>query len=91
MKIEVKPGTYYIGDPGHAVAPEEWEGFLEAMMTHVVDGWGAVVFFTPDGDWTYEDQHGNEYRVDSGLIGAFPVERVSPFARIWLVWTVPSL
>ena len=87
LKIEVKPGTYYIGDPCYAFAPEElekWEGFLEegegfpgATMTHVVDGWGAVVFFTIIGDGLYLDQHSNPYNVDSGLIGVFPVERVS--------------
>ena len=87
LKVEVGAGTYYIGDPGYAFAPEEWEeweGFLEeregfpgAMMTHVVDGWGAVVFFTLIGDGLYLDQHSNPYNVDSGLIGVFPVERVS--------------
>ena len=77
LKIEVGAGTYYIGDPGYAVADEEWEEFLGSMMTHVVYGWGAVVFFTIIGDGLYLDQHSNPYNVDSGLIGVFPVERVS--------------
>ena len=81
LKIEVDAGTYYVGDPGYAVAEgKAWEGFLDALMTHgqVVAGWGAVALFTGEGDGLYLDQHENPYSVDSGLLGVFPVERVSP-------------
>ena len=77
LKIEVDAGTYYIGDPGYAVAEEEWEAFLYDMLTHIGLGWGSVALFTLHGDGLYLDQHGNPYNVDSGLIGVFPVERVS--------------
>ena len=77
LRIQIDAGTYYIGDPGYAVADEKWDGFLKAMTTHVVDGWGAVVLFTPLGDGLYLDQHDNPYTVNSGLIGVFPVEHVS--------------
>ena len=64
-------------DPGYAVAEEEWEGFLCDMFTHIGLG-GSVAFYTPHGDGLYLDQHENPYNVDSGLIGVFPVEYVSP-------------
>ena len=79
LKIEVDAGTYYIGDPGYAFPdPDEWEEFLNAIKTYSLHGCGAVVFFTPDGDGLYLDQHCNPYSVDSGLIGVLLVENIPP-------------
>lgn len=73
-------GDYYIGDLCY-VMHEEWdevcEEFFKGRTDHgcnegelkLADGRRFVSFNTAYGDGTYNDQYGNYYHVDAGLIG----------------------
>lgn len=66
------PGEYYIGDLCYVLG-EEFDALLrqrDGEQATLLDGRPAVYFFTGSGDGVFKDQHGNEYYVDSGTIGA---------------------
>lgn len=69
-------GTYYIGDPCYAFQGDAWDSILEESdyfnaETATRNMWAGS---TAHGDGTYNDQFGNEYPVDAGLIGIMPIE-----------------
>lgn len=91
-KIQIKAGTYWVGDPCYAFRDDRhdmWMQWLEAadymnnslVLLAEVPGTGFTVlgFSTSWGDGCYEDEDGNEYPVDAGLIGLVPAE----FARMF--------
>lgn len=82
---KLEPGTYYIGDLCYVMHPE-WDEFCELTIDGnqcldglfcLKDGREFVSFGTKYGDGLYEDQFGNRYPVDAGLIGAINVNNVS--------------
>lgn len=79
--MKLPAGKYYIGDPCY-VFDESWDRLLES--TNYLqnkgpvdfDGYTLFAYSTAYGDGTYTDQHGNEYPVDAGLLGAIPIELI---------------
>ncbi len=78
-------GTYLVGDPCYAFdndLDENWQGWLRSAwedvdpnQVRILDGrtphgQRVVASGTAYGDGTYEDQDGNQYPVDAGLLGA---------------------
>jgi hypothetical protein len=63
-------GRYWVGDLCY-VLRDVWDCVcLLGDGAHVLpDGRRVVVFSTVHGDGTYNDEHGREYPVDSGIIG----------------------
>ena len=73
----MEPGEYYIGDPCYVI--NEWDDFLGPLWASDYGqfewkGKQCLGFSTAYGDGLYEDDEGNTYPVDAGLIGAVPVE-----------------
>ena len=79
-QVMVPPGSYYLGDPCYSVPDGDWGELLsscdcfQASPVGKVRGFEVLAFGTAHGDGVYEDQRGNVYGVDSGLIGLVPVE-----------------
>lgn len=85
--VVLPPGRYVIGDPSYHVPETQWDhvldesGFFEQQCHSTfkkADGSiGTVVAFsTAWGDGLYNDNIGNEYGVDAGLIGIIPLDDV---------------
>lgn len=78
--FSLPPGKYYIGDPCYVFSSKSW---AELIRTDGFDD-GPVVFrgrplwagHTLHGDGEYLDQFQNSFPVDSGLLGAVPVELI---------------
>lgn len=83
-------GTYFIGDPCYAIDNEVWDEYLNAIDY----GSNDVVDFkykrkklsvwanrTAYGYGVYQDQFGNSYGVDAGLIGATPIEFAKRYSK----------
>lgn len=85
-KTTLPAGKYFIGDPCYAVFDHEWDEYLDPYfkycdkhgyrtgcgLTH--NGRQCFTSSTAFGDGVYDDQEGNSYPVDAGMIGATPVE-----------------
>lgn len=83
----MQAGYYYVGDLCY-VLNDEWdeacELFFQGRDDHgcnegeftLKDGRRFASFNTMYGDGCYEDQYGNEYGVDAGLIGCIRVEDI---------------
>lgn len=97
MRVTLPAGTYVIADPCYHVPDEQWDRVLdesdvfsrpeatfEAEDGSIVK---VVAFGTAYGDGVYEDQYGNHYGVDAGLIGIMSVEHVTPDLRLGSVFT----
>lgn len=75
------PGKYFIGDPCYVFDNPSWDllqeldGFLDGEIVTLQDRqlWAHS---TAHGDGTYPDQNGSEYSVDSGMLGAVPIELI---------------
>lgn len=76
-------GKYTIGDPAYFFSDkdqDDWLRFIESNDFVDDEGMGflldvntiVVVFHTTHGDGKFEDDMGNSYPVDSGLIGIIP-------------------
>lgn len=85
VAAELPAGEYYIGDLCY-VMNQEWDEFcaLTIKDNYVLNGKftladGRVFFFsqTAYGDGTYQDNKGNSYPVDAGLIGIIAVKDIS--------------
>ena len=81
-RVQMPAGEYYVGDPCYTVPYDRWVEWLEAagyrdedrILLAPLDGHPVLGISTQYGDGSYEDQHGADYLVDSGLIGLVPVE-----------------
>ena len=82
----MKAGTYYIGDLCY-VMHDRWDEFCSLTCSgnrvldgefNLRDGTRFATFTTQYGDGTYQDELGNEYPVDAGLIGCIRVEDIAP-------------
>ena len=85
-------GWYYIGDPCYVLKGDgEWDKVCGQLdhLDHLGYGGGSIVvnarqvviFQTAYGDGDYPDNYGRSYPVDSGLIGAVPVELMPEHQR----------
>jgi hypothetical protein len=82
------PGKYYVGDLCYVMNPE-WDEACNLFFKdrndrgcnegefNLKDGRRFVSYMTKYGDGCYDDQFGNEYCVDAGLIGCIRVEDIS--------------
>ena len=79
-------GKYYIGDPCYVVPDEHWtdgDDFCDQLFSNnspeapaniMILGHPIQAQNTAHGDGVYDDNIGNSYPVDAGLIGAVPVD-----------------
>ena len=77
-------GTYLVGDPCYSgIGGDKWDEWLTAaadgatgdrILLADVDGRPVIGIHTWIGDGKYPGSDGNLYAVDSGMIGAVPVE-----------------
>jgi hypothetical protein len=83
----MQAGKYYVGDLCYVMHPEWDEAcniFFQGRDDHgcnegefnLKDGRRFVSYSTKYGDGCYEDQNGNVYCVDAGLIGCIKVEDI---------------
>lgn len=77
-------GKYYIGDLCYVMHPE-WDEFCSLTIEghrvkdgefNLKDGRRFATFTTRWGDGVYQDEQGNNYPVDAGLIGCIRVEDI---------------
>lgn len=83
---ELPPGEYYLGDPCYVIRDDgDWKRFLSHLGDGEKDTDGVIIDWnghkcfvcaTNCGDGVYDDQHGNEYPVDAGMIAAIPIAAV---------------
>lgn len=82
-------GKYYIGDLCY-VLHDRWDEFCNITLTKETvldgefkfqDGTPFASYNTMWGDGLYEDENGNEYGVDAGLIGCVPVDAIAEEER----------
>lgn len=83
--FKMPAGRYFVGDLCYVMHPQ-WEEFCDLTIVgnDCVDGQFALKngvkfaqFRTEYGDGRYDDQLGNEYPVDAGLIGCILVDDIS--------------
>lgn len=81
----MKAGTYYVGDLCYVMDDDEWDQFCAITIDNhscldgefvLPDGRAFASYSTAYGDGTYQDQYGNEYSVDAGLIGCILVSDI---------------
>lgn len=78
--VTVPPGDYILGDPCYSVAREDWIPLLEGCDYFTgqpigsVSGREVLAFSTQYGDGIYLGSDGNEFPVDSGMIGLVPAD-----------------
>lgn len=83
--MKLKAGTYWVGDLCYYIGDPDWGELCSFLFKQNERGEGAftlkgakgAIFGTAYGDGCYSDNLGNEYGVDSGTIGIFPVGFVS--------------
>ncbi len=87
----LKAGKYFVGDLCYVMHPQ-WEEFCTKTINghEVIDGEitldngvKILTFGTCYGDGCYDDQLGNSYGVDAGLIGCIRVEDIND-PEAWL-------
>ena len=98
MNCTLPKGTYFLGDPCYAIQDDErWQKIVNHMYdgSHDSDAdvmkisskngkTDACIFYgsTAYGDGRYEDQNGNEFPVDAGLIGLVPMSVANPESMV---------
>ena len=83
--MKIPKGEYFLGDPCYCFG-KKWSDILDETdffnRSKVIETESGpkilIAFNTAHGDGRYEDQHGNKYSVDAGLIGLVPVEIIDP-------------
>ena len=82
-------GQYYIGDLCYVMS-DRWDEFCALTCSgsrvldgefNLADGTRFATYTTRWGDGSYQDELGNEYGVDAGLIGCVRVEDIAPEER----------
>lgn len=77
----MKAGKYWIGDLCYIIRGDDWDAVCRTLGngpepnggTFTLGPYEGAIFPTAYGDGFYFDQFGNEYGVDSGTLGLFPV------------------
>lgn len=79
-KFVLPAGRYYIGDPCY-VLKDDWDKVCGYLERNLIGCLGKTIFMacTAYGDGVYSDKKGNDYPVDSGCIGAVPIELIKEF------------
>lgn len=77
--VIVNIGKYFLCDPCYVVPDEDWMELIKTAdyfsdAECIYKGHQIISFSTAYGDGSYNDQFGNEFPVDSGMIGLVPVE-----------------
>ena len=76
---------YYVGDLCYVMP--DWDIVCDITIDGpdvksgvfaLPDGTRFAMYSTAEGDGSYEDQHGNQYGVDSGSLGIVDIENVNP-------------
>lgn len=89
-RIKLAAGSYYIGDLCYVLG-NRWDEFCALTIDGnqvkdgaftMADGTQFVSFGTAYGDGVYQDQEGNEYPVDAGLIGCVLADKVDSDAKL---------
>lgn len=86
--IVVPKGRYFVGDPCYSAGQDNasWQKWCDKadegdpegnMLAATYNGYPVIGVHTAHGDGDYSDQEGNEYGVDSGMIGVVPAELIS--------------
>lgn len=85
-RTRLPKGEYFIGDPCYCFDYTTWmrlltetnylQGAQVPLFKNNDEERHLVAFDTAYGDGVYEDEDGNEYPVDSGMLGAVPVELI---------------
>ena len=87
--MSMPAGKYYVGDLCY-VMHDRWDELCNLTIQDnkvlngeftLSDGTRFALFSTMYGDGCYEDQYGNQYPVDAGLIGCILVNDISPEER----------
>jgi hypothetical protein len=87
--MSMPSGEYYVGDLCY-VLHDRWDELCDiTIQDHKVlngeftfaDGTRFAIFTTMYGDGCYEDQFGNQYPVDAGLIGCILLKDISKEER----------
>lgn len=87
-RVMIPAGKYVLGDPCYSVPDKLWDSLLDSCGYFDVRDRGSNVgtievndktysvlgFGTAYGDGSFKGSDGNEYCVDSGLIGLVPLE-----------------
>lgn len=101
-KVSVPAGKYWLGDPCYAVPSHMWDDLLNSnncfdnpIGTIKTDGrlHKVLAFGTAYGDGVYNDQFGNQFPVDAGLIGLTPAELAEgvPFGSTLVEFTYDTI
>lgn len=103
--VIVPPGKYFLGDPCYSLSQDQWDAVLGSsdyfnQPVGKADGHEVLGFSTAYGDGEYQDQYGNFFPVDAGLIGLVPEALIvlkggSPVGYrrslgIWVEFTTPT-
>jgi len=80
--MEMREGTYFIGDPCYVLGDpqERWEKYLDEYGfktkgdVGTFEGHNVFAAGTAHGDGVFFGSDGVKYGVDAGLIGATPIE-----------------
>lgn len=91
--MSMPAGRYYIGDLCYVMSDDEWDEFCSITIKRdecldgefsLRDGRRFATYGTKWGDGEYQDNYGNSYSVDAGLIGCIRVEdiRAEKYANI---------
>ena len=87
------PGRYYVGDPSHALSEADYAALMAQMYRKrqavkmqgyfPIPGHGTgVTLAGTGGDGCFEDNRGNLYKVDAGMLGLTPESLVDPKQRV---------
>lgn len=83
--MSMPAGRYYIGDLCYVMDDDEWDQFCKITIKgdecldgefEMPDGRRFATYGTKWGDGEYQDNCGNSYSVDAGLIGCIRVEDI---------------
>ena len=102
-EITVPAGKYWLCDPCYAVPSDLWMDLLNSCkffeypigVVQAGDGknYSVLGFSTEYGDGLYNDQYGNSYPVDAGLIGLTPLDLVEgePFGATLVHFAIETI
>lgn len=88
--VTLPPGRYLIIDPCYAIQTSKWNEVSDVILlgdtndVKTYNGHQFIAYSTEYGDGVYEDEQGNSYDVDSGMIGAIPEAMVTDGVGILL-------
>lgn len=81
MRIAMKAGKYWLGDPTYLIKEEDmWNAYMDRRSGNdgevILFGEKCVIFSTMHGDGIFVSNQGHSVPVDSGTIALFPVSLI---------------